>query len=520
MLYKNRLALVFLLCAMVLLLPYFGLDFSSLPGDLGDTRFNLYVLEHNYLYFFGLITDFWGAPFMYPEAEVISLSDNLIGSAPIFMAARLLGFSLFTAMQIWIVILFFLNFYGAYVLGNYILKNKNAAIIVAVVFTFSIGLAEQMNHAQLFPRFPIPLTIFFCLKWFNSFQPKYFFLFVTFYTYQFYCGIYLGFLLSVPLFLIVIYKVGVNFKVVLNSMLNLKNAFTIFFTLTINIFLLLYLFKPYMRRALFSETFDYEKIMGTVPSLYSHLSSSDSSLLWSWTSNFSLHEKYPWDHRIFPGIIACMGFLFLMSFLFRKKSGEHLNRKNILLLSGVGLVTFLLFLRIGQFSLYQFINQIPGFESMRSIARIVNVQLIFYGLGVGLLFLFISKYFKRYTKFVFIFFLFALIADNFTLKNRINNLSKKSFENRLEDMINKLQHIPRGSIISYEPKTIEGDVRFMHIDVMLASQQLGLTSVNGYSGQAPYMFERFWKEPNTENRAYFLKRFDQTASENILVISD
>jgi hypothetical protein len=39
---------------------------NQIPGDLGDSRFNMYVLEHGYRWLTGLDASFWSAPFFYP----------------------------------------------------------------------------------------------------------------------------------------------------------------------------------------------------------------------------------------------------------------------------------------------------------------------------------------------------------------------------------------------------------------------------------------------------------------------
>ena len=69
-----------MLCAGLYLVPLsiYGPDFSKVPGDLGDARFNNYILEHDYKYFTGKVDHYWDAPFMYPYKNVIAFSDNLL----------------------------------------------------------------------------------------------------------------------------------------------------------------------------------------------------------------------------------------------------------------------------------------------------------------------------------------------------------------------------------------------------------------------------------------------------------
>jgi len=98
-------------------LPYALLnpDHALIPGDLGDARFNNYVLEHFHQYVGGGVESFWDAPFMHPEENVIARSDNLLGTAPIYDAFRRLGWDRENAFQLWILVLFALNYWGAFV---------------------------------------------------------------------------------------------------------------------------------------------------------------------------------------------------------------------------------------------------------------------------------------------------------------------------------------------------------------------------------------------------------------------
>ena len=78
-----------------------GVNLEYFPGDEGDARFNTYILEHGHQFLSGNQDALWEAPFMYPEASVISYSDNLIGSAPVYSFFRMLNFDRETSFQLW-----------------------------------------------------------------------------------------------------------------------------------------------------------------------------------------------------------------------------------------------------------------------------------------------------------------------------------------------------------------------------------------------------------------------------------
>ncbi|MFZ1331186.1 MAG: hypothetical protein WAR83_03310, partial [Flavobacteriales bacterium] len=96
-------------------LATFGPERDRIPGDLGDARFNNYILEHYHAYATDRIADYWDAPFMYPYKNVIAFSDNLLGTAPLYSLFRSIGYNRESAFQFWILALFALNYTGCYV---------------------------------------------------------------------------------------------------------------------------------------------------------------------------------------------------------------------------------------------------------------------------------------------------------------------------------------------------------------------------------------------------------------------
>ena len=70
------------LVAIVLFLVGISLFFrvDQIPGNFDDARFNMYVVEHGYRWLIGLDKSFWSAPFFYPAQNVITYSDNHLGS--------------------------------------------------------------------------------------------------------------------------------------------------------------------------------------------------------------------------------------------------------------------------------------------------------------------------------------------------------------------------------------------------------------------------------------------------------
>src|SRR3981081_1739179 len=75
--------------------------FDAIPGDLGDTRFNMCVLEHGFRWIKGIDKSFWSAHFLYPATNVIAYSDNHLGTVLFYAFFRFLGLDRETAYQGW-----------------------------------------------------------------------------------------------------------------------------------------------------------------------------------------------------------------------------------------------------------------------------------------------------------------------------------------------------------------------------------------------------------------------------------
>jgi hypothetical protein len=507
----------------MLISTYLGIDFTQIPGDLADTRFNLFILEHCYQYFSGAVDDFWSAGFMYPEDQVISLSDNLLGSAPFYALFRWVGFNSYTAFQCWIVALAVLNFVSAYLLIAYATKQHLWAGFGAFIFAFSIGLSAQLNHAQTFPRFAIPLCFLFLLLWKDRKSWYWFFLATVSLSYTFYCGIYLGFFTLFPFAIVFIAVVFVNRLHFAEQFRNWRAWITYPLSILFNFALLYKLFKPYISRASGDQPLHtYEQIKHSIPSLESYFSAPLGTLIHGPFENL-IGKEYPafWDHWLFSGWLATIGLLALLMALFAKPFAKRTNlfNQNAWILLFAGGLTFLFFIKINEHSLYYFLHFLPGFGAMRSMTRIINVELLFFGLGLTIA---LSHFFRQQKSrfFIMLFLLPLLIIDNFVKSDTFFVTPKQEMETRQHQLEQKMQGIPKGQVVSYEPNLDSLDIppSYLQLDAMLAAQALGLKSVNGYSARAATQFDRFWHTPNAKNRKFWFSRFKAISGDDVYVV--
>lgn len=486
-----------------------GFELEYFPGNFGDARFNMYILEHAHQFFIernSIADSFWSAPFMYPEEHVITYSDNLLGTFIFYSFFRSIGLSVVVSFVSWFIVLTILNFISAYYFIKWLINDKYAASLGAFIFAFSIALMSQVYHAQTFPRFAIPLVFWASILFSKSYQPRYFLLTILLISYQIYSGIYLGFMLLIPIAIYMLIFIVLNAKTFFQKIKDYKYALKILASLIIGLLSLLPLIINYLSRANKVGLKSYETIKGSIPSIQSYFFPVDASYSWSWFKYISPEnfESY-WNHQIFPGAVAwlsAIGVTIILIFKLKNYSFNFKGQKFILFLTA--LITFVLFLKVDDLSLYKLVMKIPGFGSMQAIQRIINIELLFFGIATA--YIYKKMFYKRKTLVVpFIFMLVILVGDNYGIKERYTKRKIEVAERRVSSLADKMSHLKRKTIVSYEPKELKENSIYYQIDAMLATQKLGLFSVNGYSATCPPLFCPYWTKPNEENRIRWLE---------------
>lgn len=488
----------------------FGPNLNYAPGDLGDARFNIYLLEHAHQSFFidrDVLMNYWDAPFMVPEKEVISYSDNLLGTFSIFSLFRLVGYDVYRSFQLWVITISILNFLSAYLFLFYLFKKSLPATIGAFIFAFSIAIASQLAHAQTFPRFPIPFIVWMSLIFFQKKSAKYFLILVFLIVYQFYCGIYLGFLTVVPTVILLIIGVFINWNTFKRKLLNLRYILAISSSFILGLFALFPLMEPYWRRSQQMNGRSFEEIVNSIPTIKSYLLYSSSSYFWQYRINVDDLPSF-WNHAISPGYFTLFLTLFCVVFFFRKIVSKKLRMLTPLGMLGLtGLISFLLFFRIEDFSLYRLVFEIPGYSSMRAIQRIINFQLLFFGIAVAFcIHILLRSSMSVFPKFLTISFaILLLLADNFIDAEGTSRRSISEFRAREIYLTKKLSHLEEGTVFSYEPKNVGDNPHLFHLDAMLVAQKLNLKTLNGYSATSPSGYDAYWRNPQQESRYIWLQ---------------
>ncbi|MFN7912512.1 MAG: hypothetical protein ACK5QC_11865 [Bacteroidota bacterium] len=486
-----------------------GTNLGYYPGDLVDGRLNLYFLEHVYSYICGNVSSFWDVPFMYPEKNVLAYSDNLIGSSPVYILFRLLQFNSHHSYQLWYVSVTSINYLCAYYFLNYLFKNSQAAILGAFVFAFSLALQSQLTHSQTFPRYAIPMAFLAALKFQENLKLKYLLYALLWVVYEIYCVVYLGLMLAIPLgiylALILFNAIFIEKKIQLNLRWLLKLSGTGLFILS----LLILLMFNYLKRRNHAEYAHYLSVVDSVPTLTSYFYSQFGSLLWNSLSRIGETTKAWWDHQLFSGLITTVSYLIgfaLVAWQLIKNKFNIFKLDHTFQLMFVGLILFFIYLRVQHHSPYIAVYYLPGFSAMRSMTRIINIELLFFSICVAFIYLRFnsSNVLKNNILFYSIFTL--LIIDNYFKPEYAHRSEVTSSLNRLKALDKVCEKLPPNSIISYEPQFIDiKEAKALHLDAMLAAQKFKLHCLNGYTGNCLSAFKNFMNYPSTENRKTWLK---------------
>ena len=346
------------------LMPLTGY-FTAVPGDFADARYNSMVLEHHYRVFTGgYDAGLWNPDFYYPFKGVLAFSENCLGSAAVYVLARLAGLPREHAFDVWFILGTLLNFAAAlYVLRRLALSTA-AAAIGAFFFTFALPVTAQDAHAQLVYRFAAPLAMLALWQMFERRRLAGFARVAFFTVWQFYCSIYLGvflvYLLAALSVAILIVRRPFEWPQWRANLAaeRLPSKLGAAGLLLVSLLAFAYLSGNYV---LISRTYNLwrpvEAITELLPRLGSYLMADNSPLL-SWLGR-DVSVKGRWEHQMFIGFGAAA--LIVSAIVWRRRAAVP-GLTQAMLIALALLVAGTLW--INEFSLYYLITWLPGVDAI------------------------------------------------------------------------------------------------------------------------------------------------------------
>lgn len=490
-----------------------GYHFEFIPGDLGDSRFINYLLEHGHRWISGDVHDFWDAGFMYPFKNTMALSDSMIGTLPFYSAWRFFGFSPESSYQLWWICICALNYWCSYLVFKKWFNRSGVAVVLAWIFAFTIFNLGQLNYMQMIIRFMVPVVFYAAYRMVNTPSIKYLSIYCLGLVFQFFCVLYTGFYLFYfsALFILIYYLYSKKWKELLYYFRKAQLAYTSL-VLVFSVSALAWLLLPYLEM---SETVGlrlYNEVVINVPLWKSYLFPHEASDTWRFLFNTAKPGVTEWWlHYLFTGIIPFMIMVAAPFYLFYnsyKKIKTPLLIKTIIVTS---VIIVLLHLRTeGGLSLYAFIFKLPGINSMRVLSRFMHVEIF-------VLLLLLGYVLVRIKNSYILLVVLLVFADNLFSPEFVPREEKAEIVKRKEILLSELakQDVRNVEAVALIDST--QPAYLTHLDMMIAAQSLGIKTVNGYSSYCPDEFGEFFLE-NTEAGLLRWMESQKIKREEILVI--
>lgn len=466
--------------------------FRALPGDLGDPRFNSYVLEHLYQWMTGLTPTLWSPAFFYPFEGTLAFSDNHFGTGWIYALMRATGFDREYAYAGWFAVAVILNFWASY----YALKKLNFSVIAAAAgaFTFAFGLAvlHKEAHAQLTYRFAIPLAFYAFYQFLLSGRSVYLAQAAAWGAVQFYLSIYLGVFLAYLLIITAVVYWAVNAQRTASQLRQLRASgikrsgimsWSMILISAILVAILLYQYQSVSIQYGFRRS--AEEIMTMLPRPESYLV-ADRSVLSSWVGSGVSGIPMRHEHQMFFGlgisVIALVGCVL---------AWRLENNGSLVKVAAITLLALVLFTTLfGSFSFYHLVLKVPGLSSVRAVSRVVLVMMLPLAILVAAAFEAIHQKWQVQSQpnmltGALLLMVVILVLTLETVMYKPYNSPVAAWRERKAEVEKLLPaNIPQDAILYLTQKKDE-HFAFSEIDAMVVAQDRLLRTINGYSGNAP-----------------------------------
>ncbi|MBL7917817.1 MAG: hypothetical protein JNM96_05430 [Bacteroidia bacterium] len=478
---------------------------------MGDSRFISSIIEYNHQWLIGNYKNYWDGFFMYPDKEVISYSDNLLGITPFYSIFRFFGCNHLTAYQLILLASHIANYLFAYYCFYKITGSKIGAATGAFIFAFNLSLLNIHNHPQFTFRFAVPFAFLNLYQYYQNFESKYIYKYGLWLAFQFYLGVYLGYfvlIFSVLFFMgyLIIQKNKFSLFFTLKNILNIIGCMILFLSITIP------LFYFYYKRNKFSGYYtSYDVVINTIPQLKSYLMPFYSAFSFGFLKSITVKSTFPWFHQIFPGILVYASIVISLWLAISKK-----NKLVIALL--IPLFFFLIFVtNFNGFSFYEYLQYIPGLRALRVVSRFVLVSTFIYGWLIALNVGYVKK--TSVKNILLVLLPVLLFFDNYCTVDGFKRFEKQDALNRISLLETKLKEsgkLKGGIVFAYIPGEIEESYK-IQIDAMQTAVHLKVKTINGYSSSCHGSFGPFWNQHDSLSLMQWCRDFNLNPDSLVIV---
>ncbi|MEO1427513.1 MAG: hypothetical protein AAFV71_00335 [Cyanobacteria bacterium J06633_8] len=479
--------------------PTIASGFSLMQTDPGDTRLVHYFLEHSFQFLTNndYIGDFFSPSFFYPYKNVLTFSENLFGSSPIYFLFRIF-LSSDLSYQLWMITVCVLCFISFATLMRHYRASHVPTIIGAFLFAFGMTRIVKIAHQQLLSQFFTPLAFLFFWSFIKSPKNRTFALSLLFIYLQVLAGIYLGWFLIFTLIILaaIAYTLNLDIRKRLIKYLKEKYLAGMFISGTWAL-LMFALLGPYLKAKAAFGPRPYAEIESMLPRLSSWFLPAQNSLWWSLFSENYKHLPMAHEHHMFLGLLPILlTFLSIYVLLHRQNifNSERAFLVKVCLL--VALTIFIISLRLPNgWSIWRIVYEIvPGASAIRAVTRIWTIFYFYILVAVTLC-------------------LDSVLSTMASKRWRITALSILCIGCVLEQIVigsPSFAKTPWIKEVAQIQKLMEKDCDFSYVSLepknpywasqlsaMWAGIQANVPVINGYSGQVPLNYGDISKSMNT-----------------------
>lgn len=497
---------LFLLYGMVFIFTIFFLRNILLKGvmfsNTDDGRLNMLILEHWYRVL-RLGEPVSNLPIFYPEKGTIFYTDLLIGFAPIYIIARVIGADIYAAYKFTLVFLHFIGGFSFAYLLNHVLKYSVLGTLTGTVISMFSSAMAVSSHTQMMAIYFIPIIIIYFIKYIQNETKKRFtygVLLTGIIACLAYTSFYIFYFLAIIVFVyfIVIGILEIKAKNKKYFLLCFQRKKEILCFAILEVLLLVPFIIGYGKVAIEYGGREWDEVFLMLPSFSDLFNVSAGNLIYGEmfsTEYYGLRE-YAWE--LYFGIPFGVWFLFLVSAiiiikLYRKDSSKN---KEIYALLGTSMIVCLLVLKWDHISLWYIIYKfLPAASAIRGVARIFMVLLIPIAIIVAHVITYMELK-KEYNQIIFLVILLVVWSENIRkegicaywetgeIKAYIESVPvppedcKVFFISQGDSNHGRKEVIGLTDIFSNESADYQ-------LDAWQIANQYNLVTINGYSGQAP-----------------------------------
>lgn len=464
----------------------------EMPGDLGDARFNLALLEFFYHSVVramgGHSADFANAPFFYPWPSVTNFSDTFWGDAGVYALVRALGVGEIAAFQIWFVAGFALTYAAALVSFRKLGLAPWGAAAGAFLFAFPLPMGMQFLHAQLVYRLWIPPALLAFDRLLRRRSIRSGAACVLFIALQLAVSIYLGMFLVLLLasYSAALWLFGQNRLTALPDRDSVRpvgaaECIQALLLLVAALILLAVVAIPYLDvQKMYGFSRTWSQVAGGLPRPQSYLLAGVSQLWPNLSNVFPLPQIV--EQQLFPGLSAIIPVVwFLVS---RQARARHALAPVML---GTAAILVALTIDLGGFTIYRLIYPLPGFSVLRAIGRVILVIMLPLSLLFGMLIDDLAGVgaYALPRHLVALLLLGFLVAECSLIGHPSS--SPAEWRTRREALEAKMpKHLPAQAIFAVATgRHVDMPWIETQTDADVVAASLGIHTLNGYSGNYP-----------------------------------